>query len=285
MYQGADGQWYDDNGEPTPTAATGGSPASAPAGMMQKGNNPDGTPRYVPSMPGYDPEHNPYAGSWQFDDPNSSWFWLPDIGQGRPAGYAGEPLPSSAAPVPDPAPGPEQWQGLQQSVFGDMPAVGSYPAFEYAPWNAPEPFSYDPWSQPTAEQVATEDPGFQFRVGQGRQAMEQSAAARGVLNTGGTLQDLINYGQAAGSQEFGNAVNRSRGAYETNRGNAFDNYAMNYNNKLNSYITNFGNALTGYNSRYQTQYLMPWQQLQQQYGQRVNDQGQLFNQQYQTATA
>lgn len=53
------------------------------------------------------------------------------------------------------------------------------------------------------------DPGYQFRLGAGQQALERSAAARGVLRTGGTLKDILQYGQNFGSQEYGNAFNRA----------------------------------------------------------------------------
>lgn len=52
------------------------------------------------------------------------------------------------------------------------------------------------------------DPGYAFRLAQGQDALESSAAARGTHLSGGTLQALVNYGQQAGSQEFGNSYNR-----------------------------------------------------------------------------
>ena len=52
------------------------------------------------------------------------------------------------------------------------------------------------------------DPGYAFRLEQGQRALESSAAARGGLLSGGTGKALVNYGQEAGSQEFGNAYNR-----------------------------------------------------------------------------
>lgn len=52
------------------------------------------------------------------------------------------------------------------------------------------------------------DPGYQFRLDQGTQALERSAAARGGLLSGGTLKDLTDYQQGAASQEYGNAYNR-----------------------------------------------------------------------------
>ncbi len=52
------------------------------------------------------------------------------------------------------------------------------------------------------------DPGYQFRLDQGNQALERSAAARGVLASGGTLKGLTDYSQGAASQEYSNAYNR-----------------------------------------------------------------------------
>lgn len=66
---------------------------------------------------------------------------------------------------------------------------------------------------PTFEDML-KDRGYQFRTQQGQQGLEQSAAARGVLNTGGTLKDILNYGQSAASQEFGNVWNRNLDAYD-----------------------------------------------------------------------
>jgi hypothetical protein len=54
----------------------------------------------------------------------------------------------------------------------------------------------------------TQSPGYQFRVDEGRKAMERSAAARGMLNSGGMLRQLQEYGQGAASQEYGNQFNR-----------------------------------------------------------------------------
>lgn len=53
--------------------------------------------------------------------------------------------------------------------------------------------------------------GFQFRMGQGTQAIDRSAAARGGLNSGATLKALQQYGQNIGSAEFGNYLNQLQG--------------------------------------------------------------------------
>jgi hypothetical protein len=49
---------------------------------------------------------------------------------------------------------------------------------------------------------------YKFRFNQGQQALERSAAARGMLNSGNTLAALAEYGQGAASQEYGNEYNR-----------------------------------------------------------------------------
>lgn len=51
-------------------------------------------------------------------------------------------------------------------------------------------------------------PDYQFRVDEGSRAITGNAAAKGLLDSGDLGKGLINYGQAAGSQEFGNWYNR-----------------------------------------------------------------------------
>lgn len=65
------------------------------------------------------------------------------------------------------------------------------------------------------------DPGLQFRMDRGQQALERSAAAGGRFLGGGTLKALTRYGQDFGSQEYGNAFNR----FQTNRNARFNQLA------------------------------------------------------------
>ena len=59
------------------------------------------------------------------------------------------------------------------------------------------------------------DPGYQFRLSQGRQGMESSQAARGGLYSGAALKEAGRFNQGLASQEYGNAYNR----FQTNRSN------------------------------------------------------------------
>jgi hypothetical protein len=54
------------------------------------------------------------------------------------------------------------------------------------------------------------DPGYQFRMAEGQKALERSASARGLLNSGGALKSLSRYSQGVASDEFQNAWNRNQ---------------------------------------------------------------------------
>jgi hypothetical protein len=53
-----------------------------------------------------------------------------------------------------------------------------------------------------------QDPGYQFRMQQGMDALQASAAARGGLMSGNTLKAITDYGQNFASNEYQNAYNR-----------------------------------------------------------------------------
>jgi len=55
------------------------------------------------------------------------------------------------------------------------------------------------------------DPSFGFRLSQGQQGIENSAAARGMQLSGPALKDLGRFSQDYASQEYGNAYNRYTG--------------------------------------------------------------------------
>lgn len=65
------------------------------------------------------------------------------------------------------------------------------------------------------------DPGYQFGLQQGTQALERSAAARGGLYSGATMKALERYGQDYGGTKFNEAFQRNR----QTRGDMFDRFA------------------------------------------------------------
>lgn len=59
----------------------------------------------------------------------------------------------------------------------------------------------------TANQMYA-DPGYQFRLAEGLKALDRSAAARGMLQSGAALKAAARYGQDYASNEYQNAFNR-----------------------------------------------------------------------------
>lgn len=52
------------------------------------------------------------------------------------------------------------------------------------------------------------DPSYQFRLDEGNQAINRSAAAKGILGSGNVLAQLAKYGQGMASEEYGNQFSR-----------------------------------------------------------------------------
>ena len=61
----------------------------------------------------------------------------------------------------------------------------------------------------TPEHVMAQDPGYQFRLGEGLKGIERGAAARGTLLTGGLQKGLQRYAQDYASGEYGNIFGRN----------------------------------------------------------------------------
>src|SRR5712675_2718711 len=61
-----------------------------------------------------------------------------------------------------------------------------------------KPFNFD----------ISQDPGYQFRLGQGETAVENSAAAKGTQLSGATLKELVKFGSDYASGEFNAAFSR-----------------------------------------------------------------------------
>jgi hypothetical protein len=55
----------------------------------------------------------------------------------------------------------------------------------------------------------TTSPGYQFRFNEGQRAVESGGAARGSLFSGGTLKDLVRFGQGIAADDFNDSFNRT----------------------------------------------------------------------------
>ena len=66
----------------------------------------------------------------------------------------------------------------------------------------------------------TKTPGYDFRLQQGQDSLQAGAAARGGLNSGAAMRDLLKYGQDYGSNEYGNYLSRLGARADTGMGAA-----------------------------------------------------------------
>src|SRR5215472_4244769 len=139
---------------------------------------------------------------------------------------------------------------------GITPTVGGLPAgtnrgnVPGAAQNFGQPGSFGSlmqgWNQPFVPPTgATEqnDPGYQFRISQGLQALQNSAAARGGLLSGNTAQAIEQYAQDYASNEYQNVYNRSLGQYQQAY-NIFQQNQANQFNRLAS-LAGVGQTATG----------------------------------------
>jgi hypothetical protein len=132
------------------------------------------------------------------------------------------------------------------------PEAFTYPAYERLPsYEKPEAFSYEPFTAPTAEEVLTEDPGYQFRLGEGLRAFQGRAAKKGTLLGGATIKGLMDYGQSAASQEYEKAYNRRLRGYETNLGREQEAYRMDLGAGERAYGLQVGSAQQAYDRQRQ----------------------------------
>jgi hypothetical protein len=126
-----------------------------------------------------------------------------------------------------------------------------------------------------------QDPGYQFRLDQGLQALQRSQAATGITG-GAAAKAAMEYGQGLGSQEYGAAYQRAlstsqqnAGINQQNYGQAQNTYAtnsannqQNYQNQLSYVGANNASNLNRYNAGlqgYQTNYNVAQQQQANQY--------------------
>ena len=261
------------------------------AGPTGGATGPPGPAAPGPAAPG------PAAPGPAATGPGPTGGWTPDAWAAALVNaQGGSPLLNPAATQGPPSMGyggmgPGGGGGTMGQMITPYNPLATYSPVPYvppAPFRPPAyagatPFAQDPYAAatpfvgPTAADM-TADPGYQFRLRQGQEALERSGAARGVTNTGGTLRDILDYGQQAASQEYGNVFGRQRdvydlnernrfNAYQANYGNAMDAYAMNEANRAGAFATNVGTARDAYAMNeanrfqgYQTNELARWQE-------------------------
>lgn len=99
-------------------------------------------------------------------------------------------------------------------------------------------------SQGTEYGGYTKTPGYDFRLQQGTDAIEGSAAARGGLFSGNTAKGLAEYGQNYASNEYGNYLNRLTGqaGQGMNAAGMIATSGANTTGQVNNALSGIGNA-------------------------------------------
>lgn len=90
----------------------------------------------------------------------------------------------------------------------------------------------------------TTSPGYQFRMDEGMRAVENSAASKGMLMSGGTLKDLTRFAQGTAAADYGDQFNRTM-AIAGGGQQAMNTSAMagqNYANSASGIMQNIGQA-------------------------------------------
>lgn len=201
------------------------------------------------------------TGGWGNQDNQNYWLSRMAQAQGGVGDYGGAPEGGGVGGPGLQANTPGGGGAGGGSPLGDQGALASY--FTNSPLLAPwtQTFNYQNWKPPVqytpiapfqAPTGVTEqnDPGYQFRLQQGQQALERSAAAKGTLLTGGTLRDVQDYAQGLASNEYQNVYNRALTGWQTNYQQNLGDYQTQYNSSLNDWTTNYNKALQGYQTAY-----------------------------------
>lgn len=81
---------------------------------------------------------------------------------------------------------------------------------------------------------------YKFRVGQGQEALQRSLGAKGLLNSGNRLMELVKYGQDMGSQEYDAQAGRL--------GSLLGNYSTGYVGDKNANTNLFGAQANAWNT-------------------------------------
>jgi hypothetical protein len=265
--------WIPDNrileperGATQTAASTASEPAPAP------------TPAPEPTVSGYvmypdQPGTGFYPGFWDVVPPGPEPVpYEPPATTPEPEPPAAAQPPATGATVPAPVPSGStigsvlDFEPGEFSVSSPAPWTG-FPVFEPpAPPNVgrfdevmpyPEPLAIAPFASPTLE-TAEQEPGYAFARREGLRALENAAAARGLLRSGGTLKDVVAWGNQFANQNYQNVFNRALEAWTRNAQSALDAWRANeqarenvYGLRQNTWQQNAKMALDAYDRLYQ----------------------------------
>lgn len=112
----------------------------------------------------------------------------------------------------------QQEKGINRARQDERMRLRQLAPYQQAGTQALEQFQGNLTGQPSYADVLARlqsDPGYQFEMQQGQDAIQGAAAARGLLRSGRTLKDLVGYAQGLASQRAGDAYTRELNAFTT----------------------------------------------------------------------
>lgn len=133
----------------------------------------------------------------------------------------------------------QQWNTQQQQLAPYLSAGTGALSNLQSILNSPGQGWNQTFTAPTAEEAA-QYPGYQFQLGQGEQALQNSAASKGALYSGNTQEALANYAEQAGQSDYTNVYNQAFNQY-------LQNYSQ-YGNQLNRLSALAGTGQTAANT-------------------------------------
>ena len=137
---------------------------------------------------------------------------------------------------------PAEYAKVQNGLFGKKNVMVS-------PENTVQDLSYNYSGSPESAGALATDPGYQFRVQQGNNALTAALASRGMLNSGAALKEAMRMNQGYASDEFQNAYNRLAGLAGTGQ-TATQQTAQYGQNYAQQYGQNVGQAANARASAY-----------------------------------
>lgn len=144
--------------------------------------------------------------------------------------------PTTYRPVPEPVP------YFITPYGGKAPTLDPSSPFAFGPRKPSQPFQWKTFQPPSPDSIYS-DPSYKFRLGEGERSLEASAAARGTLNSGMTLKDILGYGQNFASQEYQNIFNRAMATDKQQFGEAYQTWQGNDQADFRDWDANRGLAL------------------------------------------
>lgn len=187
-------------GSPSPTTQT----PLAPGTTGDVNNSPGWNGQTPP--PGWEDANRP-PGGYHWDATTGSW--AKDAATG--SSTTTPTTPGATGPGWHPPDGAPQYTG---PASPDMSWWQDAPQFSW---------QYDggPFKAPTMAEAAAA-PGYEFARGEGLRALTQSKAGQGIQRTGGSLKDLIGYGNTFATQNYKGVFDQNASVYDRNYNNSFN---------------------------------------------------------------